>query len=226
MRIFGYELEMVALDYDGVIVKFTTVIRDTLIETGQQYGLPQENVIQYMTYLGTPKWAPNLLAGIKCVWPEVDDSLVPEIALTFRQLEKSTNFEPKGQSIEAIRQMLGMGLKVGLCTANDDNSLALRLRCVGLEASEFTGINRIGSKFCKPHPQALHDLFEVCEVAPNKALYVGDWEADLTLAREADVRFVAITTPPLMDVDYFQARGVPEDHIIHCLSGLVAKIEQ
>jgi phosphoglycolate phosphatase len=47
--------------------------------------------------------------------------------------------------------------------------------------------------FGKPHPEVMHSLLEACGVAPHETLMIGDTEADMLLAKNANTDALAVS---------------------------------
>jgi phosphoglycolate phosphatase-like HAD superfamily hydrolase len=224
LRIFGGELELAVLDVDGVMVKLMEVMRDTLLGCASELGYPAGPIHDYLGCLGTDKWVPSLRGGLRAIWTDLGPAEIDHLAVRYRALERECRFPECGNSKSAIMQMHAMGLKLGICTANDDLSLAPRLRSLALDMSLFAAINRHGSAFEKPDPRALDDVFTSVGVPKEHGLYVGDWKNDWEMARACDVRFFAIASPHLPR-EYFLDLGMEDSHILDCLSELVPLIQ-
>jgi phosphoglycolate phosphatase-like HAD superfamily hydrolase len=127
-------------------------------------------------------------------------------------------------SLETIQWFRHQQIPVALCTTNDRQTLAYRLRSAGIDPGWFAAASTWESGHPKPDPKALDPIFRAIPVQREHAVYVGDWYPDVATARGAGVRFIAVLSGGIPR-HAFLREGIPEDHIITSLRDLLSLID-
>ncbi len=96
-------------------------------------------------------------------------------------------------TVETLKALKRMGVKIGLCTINSEKSASYILQRFKI-AEFFDAIvsrNMVGQ--VKPHPEHLQAVLKALSVAPEESVVVGDSSADMQCARE--VKAIAVGLP-------------------------------
>ena len=111
----------------------------------------------------------------------------PETPLTEEQFQEtnqqiSGQFDDRFRLANGTRELLdylrNQGYKIGLVTTRGSNSLSRLLAMHGIHEAFDVVVNRDGCKERKPHPQPILTALEKMNVAPERAMYVGDKQVD------------------------------------------------
>jgi HAD superfamily hydrolase (TIGR01509 family) len=105
----------------------------------------------------------------------------------------SLRFEPLPGVVDALKRLRGLGLTLAV-VANWDLSLHRLLEQVRLTPYFATVVHAAG----KPAPDGLLRALAELRVEPERALHVGDDDADEWAARVAGMRFARAPLPPVV----------------------------
>jgi putative hydrolase of the HAD superfamily len=105
-------------------------------------------------------------------------------------------FAPRPSVPEAVTELAAMGLRLGV-VSNWDVALTGYLEELGLREHFTAIVTSAEAGAPKPDPRIFELALERLGVAPERALHVGDAEADELGARAAGMRFAP---PPLADL--------------------------
>lgn len=220
MRLNGVKIRAVINDVDGVMINFWDSALPILTEVACRHSLPMESIYSYLAYVndGSGRFQPTLRGALKTIWPNREvryDSLEQ----SFRQIEVSRGFVPCEGAKAALIWMKSRGLKLAVCTTNGNSALKERMRYLDLSLNFFDALNTADSRLPKPHKKSLASLLKKLDCSPAESVYVGDWETDYLLAKNAGVPFVAVTSGAFQASD-FLAMGVPPEYIVPSLAHL------
>lgn len=222
MRIFGIEVRLGILDFDGVVVDLMASYEAILRSTAQKRGLPQGPVEAYLAghLNGTHRGHPRFSVLVRSLWPALSEEEAMAYYWAFREEEEYVGYPPIPGSIDTIHWLRQNGIAVALCTMSDERAIAWKLERGGIDPSWFDSIvtrERAGHE--KPDPRILDPIFADVGLGPRESFYVGDWYADIEAARRADVQFIAVLSGGIPRHAFIR-EGVPEDHILDRLSDL------
>jgi phosphoglycolate phosphatase-like HAD superfamily hydrolase len=226
MQLFGQPLKLVILDVDGVIVDLMVGFASHLEAAAQQLHLPPEPIRHYFAavHRGARQSYTHLAEAIEAWWPGLSRRDRQQFVPCFRAIERQHPYPPVQGSLEAIQWFRRQQIPVALCTTNDRQALASRLRAVGVEPEWFAAASTWESGYPKPDPRALDPIFAALPVPRKYAVYVGDWYPDVETARGGGVQFIAVLSGGIPR-QAFLREGVPEDHVIERLQHLLSLIE-
>lgn len=226
MKLFGKLFELVILDVDGVILDLDSCFQKNLESAAGRCDLAVGPIRDYLGALhaGEPVEHASLKDGVYGFWPTIDPSKAAEFITCFREEEYRTPYPPVEGSIEAIQWLRQHHVPLALCTTNERKQLEYRLEAVGIDLRWFTTLSTWESPYPKPDPRALDPIFEAISVPRDHAIYVGDWYPDITAARGAGVRFIAVLSGGVPR-HAFVREGVPEDHILERFADLPKLIQ-
>lgn len=101
-----------------------------------------------------------------------------------RMLDQTRPFDG---AVEAVRQLAGLGVKIGVCTNKDEAAARRLLTAFGLSAdvAAVAGPDTYGVQ--KPHRDHVLKLLDTMGVEPRDAVLVGDSVHDVEAARNAGI---------------------------------------
>lgn len=222
MKLFGKLLELVILDFDGVVLDLMARYWEILEIVAQAHRLNPDSIQQYREghYNGTRRGSPRIRGTVQELWPHLGDEAATACYLAFRAEEERTGYPPVPGSIETIRWLKERGVSVALCSMNDQRAMGWKLKMAELDVSSFDSVVTRERAGCdKPDPRIIDPIFSDVPVPKAKSVYVGDWYADIELCRAARVPFLAVLSGGIPRHAFIR-EGVPEDHIIGSLADL------
>ncbi|TSC73956.1 MAG: phosphoglycolate phosphatase [Parcubacteria group bacterium Gr01-1014_44] len=222
MRLFGRPLELLILDVDGVILQVESFVAQNMKAVARKLGLPLDRIDEHFLNIkfGREPAQGSLRAGIKYLWPFLSEEDINKFFFLSREERWGNPWPAIPGSIETINWFRRQNVTLAICTANDRLTLDNQFLAAGVDLAWFAAFSVLESEYRKPHPRALDGIFELTGFSRNHAIYVGDWQADIDVARGAGVRFFG-TLSGGMPREFFARQGVPEDHIIDRLSDLM-----
>lgn len=110
------------------------------------------------------------------------------------ELEAAANTSLLPGVAEAIREVKGIGVKIGLCTINSEKSVNRILERFNLAALFDVVVSRNRVQRVKPNPEHLKTALKAIGVLPAETLVVGDSKVDMHSAKELGAVAVGIPT--------------------------------
>lgn len=222
MKLFGKPLELVILDYDGVVLDLMARYWDILASVATEKGYPLEPIEQYRLghYNGTRRGSPRFRVVVQELWPHLSDEAAMAYYWAFRAEEERIGYPPVLGSIGAVRRLKERGLSVAVCSMNDERAMTWKLKMAELDVGSFDSVVTRERAGCdKPDPRILDPIFSDVPVPRSSAVYIGDWYADIELCRAASVPFIAVLSGGVPRHTFVEER-VPKDHILERLADL------
>lgn len=104
--------------------------------------------------------------------------------------------KPADGAVELVRELAGLGYRLGILTRNARELAHVTLQAIGL-ADCFPVEHILGRDEAppKPHPGGLLKLADAWDVAPARMVMVGDYRFDLDCGRAAGTRTVLVNLP-------------------------------
>ncbi|MDE1166380.1 MAG: HAD-IA family hydrolase [Pseudomonas sp.] len=183
------DYQLLIFDWDGTLADSIGRIVDAMKVAARAAGYPErgDEAIKGIIGLALPE-------AILTLYPEMDDGQV----IAFRQhyadcymamdAEPSPLFPGVLESLEAFR---AAGYRLAVATGKARRGLDRVLQAHGWE--DYFDITRAADETrSKPHPLMLEEILAHCQVAPQKALMVGDSAFDLLMANNAGMDSVAV----------------------------------
>ena len=104
--------------------------------------------------------------------------------------------KPADGAVELVRELAGLGYRLGILTRNARELAHVSLQALGL-ADCFPVEHILGRDEAppKPHPGGLLKLADAWDVAPARMVMVGDYRFDLDCGRAAGTRTVLVNLP-------------------------------
>lgn len=184
------DYQLLIFDWDGTLVDSIGRIVDAMRLAAAECELPSlgDAAIKGIIGLGLPE-------AIRALYPELVESVRVE---RFRRLysehylaleaEPSALFAGVAESLEAFR---AAGYRLAVATGKGRHGLERVL--AGQGWLDYFDITRCADETAsKPDPLMLQEILADCQVAPERALMIGDSSFDLEMARRAGVDSVAV----------------------------------
>ncbi len=227
MELFGKPLKLIILDFDGVVLDLFASYPKILKTVAAEMGLSLDAIDRWHARHrdGTLHGNPRFKKGIKTdLWPHITDEDAEKFYWRFRELEEKIGYPEIPSSIKTIQWFRERGVRVALCTMNDERAISWKLNSINLgrDMLDFVCTREVANAD-KPDPAILRPIFEAIPVPFEEACYIGDWYADIEVAHAAKIRFIAVLSGEVPR-HAFLREGVPDDHIIPKLSDLKALV--
>ncbi len=127
MKLFGKPLELLILDYDGVVVDLFRSYTKILAAVAREMQLPLDAIDRWHRAHkdGTLHGNPRFKKGIKTdLWPHLTDQDTENFYWRFRELEVAIGYPEIPGSIKAIQWFRERGVRVAVCTMNDERAIS------------------------------------------------------------------------------------------------------
>ena len=180
--------DLLVFDWDGTLMDSAACIAASLQSACRDlgYAVPSERDARYIIGLG-------LHDALAHVLPGVAPSEYPRVVDRYRHhflLRDSATVLFQGVD-EMMAELTGAGHLLAVATGKSRRGLDRALQATGL-GRYFQATRCADEGFSKPHPGMLHALLEMLDVAPARALMIGDTTHDMQMARAAEVQRLAI----------------------------------
>lgn len=183
MKIFGQEISLLILDVDGVLTKFTHIIR-LAKEVAKEFGMPVENVTSYFKKArkGEFPFHSRFKDDVRSMWPSFNKEEISRVVAAFRKKEKEYVYETYDGVNEFLWWLHTEGVVLAICTRNNHESLSRKLTQAGIDEKLFA-VRSVPGKYSKPDPRCVHSILEAVGIKKEYAAFVGDWFPDLNTGK-------------------------------------------
>jgi phosphoglycolate phosphatase len=181
--------DLVIFDWDGTLADSTTIIANALQGACRDMGcaVPTHDAARYVIGLG-------LADALRHVAPSLSPADYPQLSAHYRNHYLSR--EPHIPLFPGARVLLGdlrnSGYLLGVATGKSRVGLDRALAFHELRAA-FDATRCADEGLPKPHADMVLHLLDKLQVAPARAVVVGDTTHDLRMAANAGVASIAIT---------------------------------
>lgn len=177
----------VCFDLDGTLIDSNEAIVASFYHAFDVLGLPRpdrEAIVGSIGYLLEDQIA------------KLTDRDPHEVARIYREYYgrvccELTRLMPGGR--EVLDALHAAGLPLGFATSKRRYYAEIILRHLGVLDYFDARVGAEDVTHAKPHPEALHKVAELLEVAPENMVLVGDTHFDVLAARNGGVRCVCVT---------------------------------
>lgn len=225
MRIFGKVLELVVFDVDGVLLDLHLVLQKNLEDTAHALGLDAKPIDKFMRQManGIDPGKQGFLSRLSRILNLSNDDKI-RFAATFTEIEHANPIPTFSFTDSVLSWLKRQGILLALCTNNSHDGLVWKLKTANIPFEYFISWATSSLGFQKPNPKMLEHVIHESGITKERAVFVGDWHADILTAKAADVKFIGTLSGSLRK-KVFLDYGIPEDHIIDSISDLKNIIE-
>lgn len=182
--------QLVIFDWDGTVMDSTGRIIACMHKAGADLCLPvlEDDAVREIIGLGLPE-------ALRTLYPGIDDDALARMreryAVHFVAAEASPSrlYPGARETLAALRRA---GLRLAVATGKSRKGLDRVWASSGL-GNSFDASRCADETHSKPHPAMVTELLAELDVAPERALVVGDTSFDLQMARDAGVDRVAVS---------------------------------
>jgi pyrophosphatase PpaX len=126
-------------------------------------------------------------------------------------------------TVETLKALRGMGLKIGLCTINSEKSMNVILNRFGIADLFDVTVPRNKVNHFKPHPEHLEVALKALDASAKDTVVVGDSNTDMQSAKELKAIAVGLPTG-VSTIDQLMSNGA--NYIITSITDLPTLIAQ
>jgi phosphoglycolate phosphatase len=194
----------IIFDCDGVLILSTNEIYDealTLTIRSFKPEFPEERLQQIMMKTRGKTFVHQLRLILGSDYPDLDDAI--KFYESYIHLDSVYHRILPLEGVEAVlSEMKSKGYKLAMATGMNPSLLA-RLFQEGILPEIFDDVANVHSiadpELQKPNPKILLDLLSTLRLTPAEAVYVGDTEDDVEMAKRCGVFPVAVLTGRLKE---------------------------
>lgn len=180
--------DLVVFDWDGTLLDSPGAIVACIEAACRDLGLepPPPERSRHIIGLG-------LHDALRCALPQLDPKDYGRLAERYRfhYLSQDDALSLFAGAADLVRDLHAQGRRLGVATGKSRHGLNRALDASGL-GPYFHATRCADECFSKPHPAMLLEILEELDVAPQRALMIGDTTHDLQMARAAQVAAVAV----------------------------------
>jgi phosphoglycolate phosphatase len=181
--------DLVVFDWDGTLMDSAAAIALSLQAACEDLGLPvpSERDAKYVIGLGLADAMAHILPGLSAhEYPRVVDRYRHH----FLAHDARTGLFPG--ALDMVRQLHEAGHLLAVATGKSRRGLDRALESTALGAY-FHTTRCADEGYSKPDPRMLQCVLDSLEVAPERALMIGDTTHDMQMARAAGVARIAVS---------------------------------
>lgn len=183
------KFDLIVWDWDGTLADSTGMITKAVVDAAEQVGLPalDPKAARNIIGLGLRESIQALFGDIPAVQAQ---AVAKQYTANYYAGEKEIPLFAGAK--EVIIELNRRGYKLAVATGKGRHGLNLALQHCGL-GNYFHDTRTMDECFSKPHPQMLDELMDVLVATPERTLMIGDTSYDLQMAKNADVKALAVT---------------------------------
>jgi phosphoglycolate phosphatase len=179
----------VVFDFDGTLADSFEAIASSVNHVRAQYHLPPMTVEEVRRHVGR---------GALYLLSQTVPGVAPQLALEryrhhHEQIMASLTRLMPGAA-DAVRRLAQAGVKIAVCSNKPVYFTRQLLEHFSLADAIAVVLGPEDVPRPKPAPDMLQEALRRLNVAPARAVYVGDMDVDIQTARQAGVRIIAIPT--------------------------------
>ena len=176
-------------DVDGTLLNTAEFVYQAFVHTFQTHGLPGRSTDEIAAVMGKP------LEEMYRHFSASASEDVSEICETHRsfQAENLHLSVPFANTQETLRRLKDAGVKIAAVTTRSRRTSikTLEMSCI---IDYFDAIiSGEDVNYPKPHPEPLFKALQQLEVEPEKAVMIGDTEADILAGKNAKVMTIGVS---------------------------------
>ena len=183
------KFDLVVFDWDGTLMDSAACIAGSLQAACRDLDLPvpSDRDARYIIGLG-------LNDALAYILPALAPAEYPRVVERYRHhfMERDAHTVLFRGASEMLHELRDRGHLLAVATGKSRRGLDRALAAAGL-AEVFHATRCADEGHTKPDPGMLHRILEALDVAPGRALMIGDTTHDMQMARAAEVARVAVS---------------------------------
>jgi pyrophosphatase PpaX len=183
------KIEAVLFDVDGTLLDTREFIYQAYRHTLQSHGLPVRSLDEIAVIMSTGK---SLQESYRYFSPTYDIGKLCETHRTF-QAENLSLSVPFPNTHKTLKELKDAGVKTAAITTRSKRTSIKTLATSGLADYFDVILSGEDVERPKPHPEALLKVLKQLEIQPEKAVMVGDTEADILAGKSAGTKTIGVS---------------------------------
>jgi len=179
----------VLFDVDGTLLDTRELIYQAFRHTLKNHGLPVRSLDEITVIMSTGK---SLEESYRFFSPTYDMDKLCETHRTF-QTEHLYLSVPFPNTHKTLKKLKDAGIKTAAITTRSTRTSIQTLATSGIADCFDVILSREDVEMPKPHPEALLKALKLLEIQPEKAVMVGDTEADILAGKSAGTKTVGVS---------------------------------
>lgn len=182
--------ELVIFDWDGTLMDSVGKIVACMQQTARVLELPVPSEMAVRDIIGL-----SMGEALSMLHPDGDDSVYSQMKDMYRQqyLELNDTPSPLFEGVESLVQQLNVsGYQLAVATGKARAGLNRVLNETGLGV-HFVASRCADEAISKPNPGMILQLLAELNVAPDKAVMIGDSVHDLNMANNAGIDAIGVS---------------------------------
>jgi phosphoglycolate phosphatase len=182
--------ELVIFDWDGTLMDSVGKIVACMQQTAKALGIPVPSEIAVRDIIGL-----SMHEALSTLYPDGNDTVYGQMMDMYRQqyLELNDTPSPLFEGVESLIQQLNVsGYQLAVATGKARAGLNRVLNETGLGV-HFVASRCADEAMSKPNPEMILQLLTELNIAPEKAVMIGDSIHDLNMANNAGIDAVGVS---------------------------------
>lgn len=180
--------ELLVFDWDGTLMDSAACIAESLQSACRDLGfpVPSDRAARYVIGLGLNDAMTHIL-------PAVPATEYPQIVERYRHhfLQRDGGTTLFSGAAEMLQELRDAGHRLAVATGKSRRGLDRALQATGV-GSYFHATRCADEGHSKPDPGMLYRLLEEIDIAPERALMIGDTTHDMQMAKAAGIARLAV----------------------------------
>jgi len=181
------KIDAALFDVDGTLLNTAEFVYQAFVYTFQAHGLTWRSIDEIAAVMGKPLE--------ECYRPFSASKDISELCETHRsfQAENLHLSVPFPNTQETLKRLKDAGVKIAAVTTRSKRTSIITLEMGGIMGYFDVIISGEDVEQPKPHPEPLFKALQQLEVRPEKAVMIGDTEADILAGKKAKVMTIGVS---------------------------------
>ncbi len=181
------KIDAALFDVDGTLLNTAEFVYQAFVYTFQTHGLTWRSTAEIATVMGK--------SLEECYRPFSASEDIGELCETHRlfQAENLHLSVPFPNTQETLKRLKDAGVKIAAVTTRSKRTSIKTLELAGITGYFDAIISGEDAEHPKPHPEPLFKALQQLEVRPEKAVMIGDTEADILAGKNAEVKTIGVS---------------------------------
>ena len=205
------KIDAALFDVDGTLLNTAEFVYQAFVYTFQTHGLTWRSTAEIAAVMGK--------SLEECYRPFSASEEISELCETHRsfQAENLHLSVPFPNTQDTLKRLKGAGVKIAAVTTRSKRTSIKTLELAGITGYFDAIISGEDAEHPKPHPEPLFKALQQLEVRPEKAVMIGDTEADILAGKNAEVKTIGVS----YGFHGFHIAGSKPDFIIDDIADII-----
>jgi len=185
------DFELIIFDWDGTLVNSIDWIVECIIDVSKQqdYPVPTEQACKDIIGL-------SLSEAMKQLFPQISKQQEKQMVEQYREKYLAKPITVKDMfidTVDVLTVLKNTGKCLAVATGKGRSGLDRAINGTGI-GHYFSELRCADEMQSKPSPHMLFDILETTNIVPEKAIMIGDSTIDMTMANNAGIACIGVTT--------------------------------